>query len=237
MIRIITAGASLALLTFAVLFSWSWSTSVIAFDLVRLDLDAPAKLQKIRHFFAECGHFAPVVYFAMVTIEVIIAPIPGLMLYAPGGAIFGPAFGGALSLAGNVVGAGIACVLARSVRPRWMVRCFSTEKAKAMQCRLEQHGGWLIFFLRLNPLTSSDIVSYAAGFTRIPITTVMLATFGGMAPLCFAQAWLATSLLDAFPNLLYVLVAGLVIYVLVAVLVMYRLVQSPNSSLPDCFSE
>ncbi len=104
MIRIITAGAWLALLTFAVLFSWSWSTSGIAFDIVRLDLDAPAKLQKLRHFFAECGHFAPVVYFAMETIEVIIAPIPGLMLYAPGGAIFGPALGGTLSLAGNIIG-------------------------------------------------------------------------------------------------------------------------------------
>ena len=237
MVRIITAGAWLALLTFAVLFSWSWSTSGIAYDLVRLDMDAPAKLQKIRYFFADCGHFAPVVYFAMVTIEVIIAPIPGLMLYAPGGAIFGPVLGGALSLAGNVVGAGIACVLAKSVRPRWMDRCVSTEKAKAMQCRLEQHGGWLIFFLRLNPLTSSDIVSYAAGFTRIPITTVMLATCGGMAPLCFAQAWLAASLLETFPNLLYVLVAGLVVYVLVAVFVIVRLVQPRNSSHPDSFSK
>ena len=68
MVRIITAGAWLALLAFTVLFLWSWSTSGIAFDLVRLDLDAPAKLQKIRYFFADCGHFAPVVYFAMVTI-------------------------------------------------------------------------------------------------------------------------------------------------------------------------
>jgi|GEM_PF-189894 len=222
----INVGIGITWLVLVLFFStlaWSWWSHGVAYDLVRTDLDAPAKIHLLRAFFASCGPVAPFVYFAMVTIEVVVAPIPGLMLYAPGGVIFGPFVGGALALAGNVVGAGIACLLARSLRPRWMDELLSSEKARNLQCRLELHGGWYIFFLRINPLTSSDLVSYAAGFTRIPLTKVMLATFAGMAPLCFTQAYLAVSLLDAFPKLIYVLAATLALYLVIAILVIRRL--------------
>ena len=96
----------------------------------------------------------------------------------------------------------------------WLVRCFSAEKVAATQTGLERYGGRLIFFLRLNPITSSDLVSYAAGLTRIPVTTVMLATGLGMAPLCFAQAYFAESMLQAFPKLIYLLTALCIVYFL-----------------------
>jgi uncharacterized membrane protein YdjX (TVP38/TMEM64 family) len=83
-------------------------------------------------------------------------------------------------------------------------------------------GGWLIFWLRLNPLTSSDLVSYAAGFTRIPIKQVVLATGLGIAPLCFAQATLSDSVLRAFPQLIYPLLVLCVAYLVVAIVLMRR---------------
>ena len=82
-----------------------------------------------------------------------------------------------------------------------------------------------MFLLRLNPLTSSDIVSYAAGFTRTPIWKVMLATGCAMTPLCFAQAWLAESLLHAYPGLLYPLLAASVVYVAAIALVLRRMLR------------
>ena len=77
----------------------------------------------------------------------------------------------------------------QSLGNEWMRRFFSEHKIASIQERLERHGVWLIFLLRVNPLTSSDLVSYAAGLTRIPIWKVMTATAFGMAPLCFAQAY------------------------------------------------
>lgn len=202
------------LLISIIAFAWSISTEGIAYDLLRPGLDATEKIQRLRQFFAEFGLLAPVVYFVFVVAEVIVAPIPGLMLYAPGGVIFGGLLGGTLSLAGNVVGAGIACSISRSFGDAWLVRCFSAAKVAATQTRLERFGGRLIFFLRLNPITSSDLVSYAAGLTRIPVTTVMLATGLGMAPLCFAQAYFAESMLQAFPKLIYLLTALCIVYFL-----------------------
>ena len=206
--RLATALAWAVLIASVAATAWSWWSGGIVFDLVRSDLAAASKIERLREFFAGFGLAAPLVYFLLVTAEVVVAPIPGLMLYAPGGVIFGAFWGGAISLAGNVAGAGVACMIARSLRPEHMERWFSAEKLARVRVGLADYGGWPVFLLRLNPLTSSDLVSYAAGLADIPVRTVMLATAAGMAPLCFAQAWLAEGLLAAFPNLIYGLVVA-----------------------------
>ena len=92
-----------------------------------------------------------------------------------------------------------------------------------LQTALEKDGSRLIVMLRLNPLTSTDLLSYAAGFTRIPIHRVMLATGIGMAPLCFLQSWLSDSLFNKWPWLLWPLLGLGVVYLIVVVVVITRL--------------
>lgn len=219
---IFTLMLGLVVVLLAVAF-WSWQSAGIVFDLARTDQTAAWKVERLQQFFETCGPLAPIVYVAFVTIEVVVAPIPGLMLYAPGGVVFGGFFGGLLSLIGNVLGAGIACGITRNIGSTWLTRLFPEDSLENAQAELDRRGGWLIFLLRVNPLTSSDLVSYAAGFTRIPIWKVMLATTFGMAPLCFAQAWLADSLFVAYPWLLYPLLIAGVVYVIAIVVVVRRM--------------
>lgn len=213
----------LLVVAIAALTVWSWYSRGLVFDLLRQDWDAAAKIERLRAFFDNCGLWAPVVYVAFVTVEVVVAPIPGLMLYAPGGLIFGPLLGGSLALAGNVSGAGVACALARSLNVGWTRQFLCSERIERIQSALERRGSWLIFLLRLNPLTSSDLVSYAAGLTRIPVWKVMVATGCGMAPLCFAQASLSEGLFQAFPILIYPLLAACGLYVIIVTAILRRL--------------
>jgi len=210
----------------AVAAAASWQSEGIVHDLIRQDIDSAEKLERLRQYFLGYGHFAPVVYVAFVTVEVVVAPIPGLMLYAPGGIIFGPLLGGALSLLGNIIGAGIACSATRMLGSTWLSRLFDERRLEQLQARVELQGMWLVFLLRLNPLTSSDMISYAAGFTRIPIWKVMAATAFGMAPLCFAQAWLADGLLTAIPELVYPLVAVCILYFVFVVVVLKKMLAA-----------
>jgi len=48
----------------------------------------------------------------------------------------------------------------------------------------------LVFVLRLIPVVSFDVISYAAGLTRIPFWKFLLATALGMAPGTFAFVYL-----------------------------------------------
>jgi uncharacterized membrane protein YdjX (TVP38/TMEM64 family) len=125
-----------------------------------------------------------------------------------------------------VAGAGVACVVARSLGGDRLAHWFTEEQMSRVRTSLDKYGGWLVFLLRLNPLTSSDVVSYAAGLTEIPVRTVMLATAAGMAPLCFAQAWLAESLLTAFPQLIYGLVVACGVYFVVVVWILRGVVTN-----------
>lgn len=225
--RNLLAPGALVLLSLAA--AWSWSAEGIVYQLCRTDIDSVARMNALKTFFAGFGVWAPLVYLVMVTVEVVVAPLPGLMLYAPGGILFGPLVGGTMALGGNIIGAGIACLVTRSLGVALVERFFSTEQWQWIYEAVDQRGPLLIFLLRINPLTSSDIVSYAAGLTPVPVWKVMLATGLAMAPLCFAQAWLAEGLLNAFPQLFYPLIACCLIYLVAVILVVRKMVQPAST--------
>ena len=216
----------LTLIVFAATI-WSWRAGGMIWQLTQTDVAAAAHVQTLRTFFAGFGSWAPLVYLVMVTVEVVIAPLPGLVLYAPGGILFGTFIGGTTALMGNVIGAGIACLITRSFCNCCLSRFFSEEKLRQVHVAMGKQGPWLIFLLRLNPLTSSDIISYAAGLTCIPVWKVMFATGLAMTPLCFAQAWLAEGLLQAFPQLIYPLFVCCIGYLVAALLVIRKMMQQP----------
>ncbi|HEX2524482.1 MAG TPA: hypothetical protein VHP35_20400, partial [Terriglobia bacterium] len=59
------------------------------------------RLALIQSSFHSYGTVAPGVYLLVVIAEVILAPIPGTLLYLPGGLVFGWLVGGSVYLAGN----------------------------------------------------------------------------------------------------------------------------------------
>jgi uncharacterized membrane protein YdjX (TVP38/TMEM64 family) len=218
-----------SLLAIVATLLWSWASHGIVFDLTRPDWQAAQRMDRLKSFFLNCGPWAPLAYVGFVTVEVVIAPIPGLLLYAPGGLIFGPVMGGLLAVLGNTLGAGLACLLTRSLNPAGLRKLGDLSSTSRWQAALEHRGAWLVFLLRLNPLTSCDLLSYAAGLTRIPVWQVMLATGSGMAPLCFGQSWLSDRLLTAVPQLIYpLMIAGAAYLVAVAVVVRRLLRDAVN---------
>ena len=216
----------LILLVLSASLLWSWTSRGIVYELFGGTGTAADRVERLKQYFESFGSAGPLVYVLFVIVEVVIAPIPGLMLYAPGGIVFGPLYGGSLSLVGNIIGAGIACSVTRTLGNSWLSRFFAADKLERIQSEIESRGSLLIFLLRLNPLTSSDIVSYAAWFTRMPVWKVMLATGCGMAPLCFAQAWLAENLITAFPGLIYPLVLACLAYVVAVIVVVRKIVTT-----------
>ena len=202
----------------------SYFSGGIASVLLATDGSSEERVEALRLFFANMNGAAPFAYIAMVIIEVVVAPIPGTLLYLPGGVIFGGFYGGFLSLLANIFGAGISCQLMRSVIGRNATRSFF-EKESLVKYRetIERRGLLLIVLLRLNPLTSSDLVSYASGLTTMPVSTVMLGTAIGMAPLCFAQSYLAATLFESFPWLIWPMLVACCAYVLLLVEMLFRL--------------
>jgi uncharacterized membrane protein YdjX (TVP38/TMEM64 family) len=202
---------------------WSYLGGGFASIATSRDLEGGDKVRLIQAYFDQWGPAAPLVYIAIVIMEVVIAPIPGTMLYLPGGLIFGWQVGGLTSLVGNTIGAGLCCQIARSFGRPYVERFFSADALARYDALLVRNAVWVIVLLRVNPLTSADLVSYAAGLTSVSIGRVMVGTFLGMAPLCFVQAYFAEELFTHFPMLLYPLAIVSVLYMTYAAWVIARL--------------
>jgi len=224
----VTLARLAAIGVFAVLGAltlWSYAEHGLAYAVFSGDLSAAEKIKRLQDFFQSLGAAAPLAYVALVAGEVILAPLPGAMLYAPGGIIFGGFWGGLLSLTGNVVGAGVACQIMRTLGRPYVERALDGTAVRKYEARLARSGVWIVFLLRVNPLTSSDFVSYAAGITSIPLWKLMLGTLLGMAPLCWAQSYLAAEILTAFPKLIYPLLAACAVYSVVVILVARKMMK------------
>lgn len=219
------AVAAIALLIGAL--GWSYASDGIVRSLCNPRNTAEQNVQLLRDYFAGFGAAAPLAYVAFVTVEVVVAPIPGTMLYAPGGVVFGGLLGGLLSLIGNVLGAGIACQLMRTLGGDRAEKFLARSALAPWEARLSQRGVWVVFFLRVNPLTSSDLVSYAAGLTHMPVWKVMLGTLLGMAPICFAQSYFADSILTHFPQLIYPLAVACGVYAVVVLWILSKMLVKP----------
>ena len=196
-----TIALAVALLGLLVVWAiWSYRASGLMHVLIAAAPEGQSRLDALRTYILGWGMLAPIVYVAAVIVEVLVAPVPGPLLYAPAGAIFGGLIGGTLSLIGNVTGAGIACWLGRTLGESWVARHMTGTQASRIRDRVVSRGPWVIFLLRINPLTSSDFVSYVAGAMGVPVRDVVLGTLAGMAPVCFAQAFLAASLFEILPG-------------------------------------
>jgi uncharacterized membrane protein YdjX (TVP38/TMEM64 family) len=222
--------AALTLVAIISLVAWSYATGGLAAHLLSTSLEGSEKARSLQDYFASWGALAPVDYIAIVAIEVVVAPIPGTLLYVPGGLIFGWQVGGLTALVGNVIGAGICCSIARSLGRPYVERFFSRDAVSRYDTMLGRHAVWVIALLRVNPLTSSDLVSYAAGLTSMATWRVMVGTLIGMAPLCFLQAYFAEEIFTRFPALIYPLVAVCALYVAYVAWVLARL-KTPATEL------
>ena len=211
---------------------WSYTTGGLAAALFSRSLSAENKVAQLREFFLSFGTAAPAAYVLLTIVEVVLAPLPGLLLYAPGGVIFGGFWGGFLSLTGNILGAAIACHLMRSVRSSLATLLPRKQSLQPFQERMARHGLWVVFLLRINPLTSSDLVSYATGLTPLPIWKLCVGTALGLAPLCWLQAYAAEGLMQKYPQLLYPLLILCAIYMVVAMAILWRTLRTTVSP-PD----
>ena len=166
--------------------------------------DAVSLQESIERF----GSFALVAYFFLIILEVVFAPIPSILLYSLGGVLFGGFLATLVTFLGNAVGAGIAFYISKVfLKDRFDIK-ISEKSRKTFNKSVEKHGHYAVFFLRLNPFTSSDAISYLAGLTSMKFIPFIISTSLGLLPLIFIQTYIGGEFLSSHPflvNLLFIL--------------------------------
>jgi len=143
--------------------------------------------QALRQFIVGLGVAGPLAVIALMTLAILVSPIPSAPIALAAGAAYGHTWGTAYILLGAELGAlcafGIARQLGRDALQRWV-------GSRLPKTRLGSQGTLMaiVFASRLLPFISFDVVSYAAGLTTLSLWRFALATLAGILPASFLLA-------------------------------------------------
>lgn len=199
----------LLLIIILTLITFNYFSHGFIYELVNNDLESTID------FINRFEGFSWLIYILIIIIEVILAPIPGIVLNAAGGIIFGPWIGGTLALIGNIMGATICYFIAKRYGGFYFEKLIGEKRFNQFHKSSEKYGGWVLFTLRLNPLTSSDVFSYLAGFIKMSYKKFIIATTLALIPLTFIQAYFGDVLIKESPFLRLFFIFIALIYFLI----------------------
>ena len=174
--------AGLATLGIAVLGMWLFVPSVFA---------EASKLINGEHLdmlVARAGMWGPVVIVALMTVAVVVSPVPSAPIAMAAGAAYGQLWGTVQVVIGAELGALIAFGLARILGHDVLRRIFG-DRVDAGLLGSQTALTATVFASRLMPFVSFDMVSYAAGLSRLQAWRFTLATLAGIIPASFLLAY------------------------------------------------
>src|ERR1700751_237375 len=119
--------------------------------------------------------------------------LPGGVLSMGGGFFFGLWWGFFLVLAGNLLGAALAFLIARKVGRQRIERLLSNNRRLRILDRAIARHGWKIVVLsQLNPLAPSSLLNYLYGLTQVRLSRCLLWVALGQGPGLFLYAFIGT---------------------------------------------
>ena len=144
----------------------------------------------LRDYILSFGLWAPVASCFLMILQALVAPVPSFLITFANGLAFGVFWGWMLSLFGHVLAAAVCFGISRSlgrVPVEVLVGKTGLESADRWFARW---GMYAVFVGRLVPGVAFDVISYAAGLTRMGFRNFLGATALGIIPQTFLYSYL-----------------------------------------------
>ena len=173
-----TILASLAIFGIGLLAVWQFAPSVFAEARGLMDGE------RLQALVARAGLWGPVLIVTLMTVAVVASPIPSAPIALAAGAAYGHLWGTVQVVIGAELGALIAFGLARLLGHDVLRRVFGNRVDSGLLGSQNALTA-TVFFSRLMPFVSFDMISYAAGLSRLHAWRFALATLTGIIPASF----------------------------------------------------
>lgn len=143
--------------------------------------------ERLETLVARAGLWGPVLIVTLMTIAVVASPIPSAPIALAAGAAYGHLWGTVQVVIGAELGALIAFGLARVLGHDVLRRVFG-DRVDAGLLGSQNALTATVLASRLMPFVSFDMISYAAGLSRLHAWRFALATLAGIIPASFLLA-------------------------------------------------
>lgn len=181
---------------------------VVAFLLTLFYLMAVVRVvdvEAVRNTVAAAGPAAPLAY-VFVSAGLGALFVPGPILAAGSGVLFGPALGLAVTLGATVGTAIIASLIGRRAGRSSARALLGADLSDRIDRLIERHGLWAVVGQRFIPGVSDALASYAFGAFGVPLWQMAAGALIGSVPRAFVYTALGASITDLSSPLAYVAV-------------------------------
>jgi len=167
--------------------------AVVAAVVLSGVLDRFTDQDELRRTVEDAGAWGPLLFVGLMVLLVPLN-VPGLLFVIPATTLFGTIAGVVLSLIGGFLASAIGIVGARRLGRDSLVKRLPPRLAR-LQARLCERGFWAIAGLRSVTFLLQP-VDWLCGLTRVPMRTVLGATFVGLIPPTLVIALTGGGVLD-----------------------------------------
>jgi len=143
--------------------------------------DAAAAQAYVRGF----GAWAPLALIVLQMLQVVLVPVPGQVLAAVAGYLFGPWWGTLFNMIGIGLGSALAFWLSRRFGRAYVERMVHADVLERFDTFVERRGLLALFVLFLIPGLPDDALCFVGGLTPIPLRKLVLVAVVGRAPAFF----------------------------------------------------
>lgn len=163
-------------------------------------------VEEVRRAVAATGPAAPLTY-VVVSAFLGAVFVPGPILAAGSGLLFGPVLGVLVTLGATVGTAIVASLTGRRAGRDSARALLGAERAERIDALIERGGLWAVVGQRFVPGLSDALASYAFGAFGVPLWQMAVGAFIGSAPRAFVYTALGASIGDRSSPLAYAAIA------------------------------
>ena len=136
---------------------------------------------------------APII-FAVIYTVMVMCLVPTLPLNLGAGLIWGPYWGGLLTVIGAGIGSALAFLAARYLASDYLDRKFGNSAWTWLREEIQRKEWKAVAFTRINPIFPFGPSSYFFGLTSIRFSRYIVTTILSIAPLCVIFAGVGSSI-------------------------------------------
>lgn len=140
----------------------------------------PVTPQQVHEFIHSLGPWGPVGLVGAIAVLIVLVPAPTIPFDIAAGVGYGVWMGSALVLAGHLIGAGVAFLLARRFGRSLLARLLRGRTAAGIGAIVDDLELRLLVLMRLLPLFDFKVVSYASGLTAMSFGQYIMGTAAGI---------------------------------------------------------
>src|SRR5829696_3121863 len=176
-------------------------------------------IASLRDYIVSFGLWAPVASCFLMVLQALVAPVPSFLITFANGLAFGVFWGWILSLFGHVLAAAVCFGISRSLGRGPVEVLVGKTGLQSADRWFAKWGIYAVFVARLVPGIAFDVISYAAGLTRMRFRNFLIATTLGILPQTFLYSYLGRQAPQYVG--LFLVTSGLVVAVVAVAILRY----------------